>query len=382
MARALLVLVLLVALAPAPAAKLSVGLVSKPGTLEAGSVWRATLRVRRDGRPLAGAKPQVVIAKGTTRRSFQARPVGRGLYRAAVAFPAAGRWTYSAWLGKRSFKLGAVTVRERPVRLVTAADVVVDRDGSLVVADAQGNQVVRLAGQALMRLARVEFAIEVAVDPRGGIAVVTEERRVQHISPAGARTIAGTSSPGFSGDGGPATAAQLDQPTAIAYDNAGNLFISELGGRIRRVDAASGTIATFAGVGGQGFGGDGGPARAARLDRPHGLAVAADGTVFFADTFNSRVRKVAPDGTISTVAAGLSTPNDVTLAPDAALFATDHGNNRIVRIDASGSVATVATADGPNSIAVAADRTIYATERSHPWVLRIDASGTTRLPRG
>lgn len=377
----LLALVLAGAILAAPGPKLSVSAASMPPALAAGSVWQATIRVRRGGAPLAGARPSIVIVKGAARRSFAARPAGRGLYRARVVFPSAGRWAYSARIGKRSFRLGSVSVRAPAVRLVTAGDVVLDGDGSLVVADVLGNQVVRLAGRQLTRLARLEFAVEVALDPRGGVAVVTEERRVQHVSGGGVRTIAGGDSPGFSGDGGVATAARLDQPTAIAYDAAGNLFIAELGGRIRRVDAATGTIATFAGVGGQGFGGDGGPAARAQLDRPHGLAVAADGTVYFADTFNHRIRKVVPDGTISTVATGLSTPNDVTLAPDGALYATDYGNNRVVRIDAGGAVTQVASADGPNSVAVAADRTIYATERTHPWVLRVDPSGTvTRLP--
>lgn len=364
----------------APGPKLSVS-AAKPPALEAGAAWRATIKVRRGGRPALGLRPALVIAKGAARRSFRARPAGRGSYRARVVFPSPGRWTYSARLGKRTFRLGAVTVREPAVHLVAVADVVVDADGSLLVADAQGDQLVRLAGRTLTRLARLEFAIEVALDPRGGVAVVTEERRVQHVSGGRVRTIAGTATPGFSGDGGPATAAQLDQPTAIAYDALGNLFIAELGGRIRRVDAATGTITTFAGIGGQGFGGDGGPAVLAQLDRPHGLAIASDGTVFFADTFNNRLRKVAPDGTISTVAAGLSTPNDVTLGADGALYATDYGSNRIIRIESGGTIRQVATADGPNSVAVAPDRTIYATERNHPWVLRVDpGGGVTRLP--
>ena len=321
------------------------------------------------------------IAQGAVKRSFAARAAGRGLYRARVVFPSAGRWVYSARLGRRSFRLGAVTVRAPAVRLMTAGDVVIDADGSLVVADVLGNQVVRLTGRTLTRLAKLEFAVEVASNPRGGVGVVTEERRVQQIEGGGVRTIAGGSRPGFDGDGGPATAALLEQPTSIAYDASGNLFITELGGRIRRVDAATGTITTFAGVGGQGFGGDGGPATRAQLDRPHGLAVAADGTVYFGDTFNNRIRKVAPDGTISTVAVGLSTPNDVTLSPAGALYATDYGNNRIVRIGAGGVVTQVASADGPNSVAVAADGTVYATERTHPWVLRVDPNGTvTRLP--
>jgi sugar lactone lactonase YvrE len=364
----------LVAAAPAPKLKVST---SKPPALAAGTPWQATVRVR----PAVDARVSVVVTKGSAKRTFATRRAGRGVYRARVVFPSAGRWTYSARIGTRSFRIGAVTVRAPAVKLVAAGDVVIDADGTLVVADVLGNQVVRLTGTSLTRLARMEFAVEVARDPRGGIAVVTGERRVEHVAGGSVRTIAGGDRPGFAGDGGPATAALLDQPTAIAYDGAGNLFISELGGRIRRVDAATGTITTFAGVGGQGFGGDGGPATSAQLDRPHGLAVAADGTVYFADTFNNRVRRVAPNGTISTVATGLSTPNDVTLAPDGGLYATDYGSNRIVRIDPGSAIVQVADADGPNSVAVAADGTLYATERTHPWVLRVAPDGTvTRLP--
>ena len=377
----MLVVLLVGVLLASPAPKLTVSTVSKPAALTAGSPWLATVRVRRGGAPVSGARVSVQLAKGAVKRSFAARAAGRGLYRARVVFPSAGRWTYAARIGKRSFRLGVVTVRAPVVRLVAPGDVVIDTDGSLVVADVLGNQAVRLAGSKLTRLARLEFAVEVAVNPRGGIAVVTEERRVQLVSSSTVRTIAGGSRPGFGGDGGPATVALLEQPTAIAYDASGNLFITELGGRIRRVDATTGTITTFAGVGGQGFGGDGGPATRAQLDRPHGLAVAADGTVYFGDTFNNRIRKVAPDGTISTVAVGLSTPNDVTLSPAGALYATDYGNNRIVRIGAGGVVTQVASADGPNSVAVAADGTVYATERTHPWVLRVEPNGTvTRLP--
>jgi sugar lactone lactonase YvrE len=379
--RSLLLLAALAALAASPAPRLSVSVKPKPTALEAGAAWQPLIRIRQGGRPVVGARPAVAISKAGVRRSVSARSVGRGLYRARVVFPPAGRWAYSVRVGKHTFRFGSVAVRARAVRLVAAGDVVVDADGSLVVADVLGKQVVRLSGTKLTRLARLEFPVEVALDPRGGIAVVTEERRVQHLSSAGVRTIAGTTAPGFSGDAGPATAARLDQPTSIAFDARGNLFITELGGRIRRVDAATGTINTFAGVGGQGFGGDGGPAVRAQLDRPHGLAVAPDGTVYFGDTFNNRIRKVAPDRTISTVAVGLSTPNDVTLDGDGALFATDYGSNRIVRVDPGGAVSPVANADGPNSVAIGADRAIYATERTHPWVLRIDANGTTRLPR-
>ncbi|MGZ8695252.1 MAG: NHL domain-containing protein, partial [Gaiellaceae bacterium] len=342
-AGALVVFALIAALA-APPARLSVSASRPPSTITAGSVWRATLQVRRAGAPAAGLPPSVVVTRGTVRRTFAARATGRGVYRANVVFPAAGRWAYAAQIGAKRYRLGSTTVREAPVRLVASADVVIDGDGSLVVADVQGDQVVRVAGSSLTRLARLEFAVEVALDPRGGVAVVTEERRVQHVDGSGVRTVAGGAQPGFSGDGGPATAALLEQPTSIAYDAAGNLFITELGSRIRRVDAQTGRITTFAGVGGQDFGGDGGPATAARLNRPHGLAVAADGTVYFCDTFNNRIRKIAPDGTISTVATGLNLPADLTLSPDGRLYATDYGNNRIVRVEAGGALTTVAAA--------------------------------------
>src|SRR5437773_840096 len=111
---------------------------------------------------------------------------------------------------------------------------------------------------------------------------------------------------GFSGDGGSATAAKLYFPAGVALDGAGNLFIAERGDwRIRRVDAGTGTITTVAGTGTGGFSGDGGPATAAELSGPRGVAVDGAGNLFIADTGNSRIRRVdAGTGTITTVAGG------------------------------------------------------------------------------
>ncbi|MGD0778418.1 MAG: hypothetical protein ABSC05_37030, partial [Candidatus Solibacter sp.] len=104
-----------------------------------------------------------------------------------------------------------------------------------------------------------------------------------------------TGSEGSGGDGGPATAAQLNFPTGVAVDAAGNLFIADtFNNRIRKV-SANGTITTVAGTGARGFGGDGGPATAAQLNYPQGVAVDAAG--------NQRIRKVS-GGIITTVAGG------------------------------------------------------------------------------
>lgn len=108
---------------------------------------------------------------------------------------------------------------------------------------------------------------------------------------------------GFSGDGGPARSAKLNRPMGLAFDGTGGLLIADAGNsRIRRVDLRSGVITTVAGNGERTFAGDGKPATKASLAFPHDIAVGFDGSVYIADHENYRVRRVAPDGTMSTFA--------------------------------------------------------------------------------
>src|ERR1035441_6771712 len=117
-------------------------------------------------------------------------------------------------------------------------------------------------------------------------------------------TVAGDGTGGFGGDGGLATAAQLNGPFGVAADTAGNLFVADtINRRIRKV-SASGIITTIAGNGNGGFGGDGGLATAARLGGPYGVAVDPVGNLFVADTGNNRIRKVSGSGIITTIAGG------------------------------------------------------------------------------
>ncbi|MBZ5728435.1 MAG: hypothetical protein LAP87_26065 [Acidobacteriia bacterium] len=121
--------------------------------------------------------------------------------------------------------------------------------------------------------------------------------------------VVGTGHPGFSGDRGPAVEAELRSPSGMALDSSGALFFADTDNdRIRKVDL-QGTITTVAGtrnpaatLPGCCSGGDGGPATSAHLLRPKGLAVGPDGTIYIADTNNNLVRRVAPDGTITTIA--------------------------------------------------------------------------------
>lgn len=107
------------------------------------------------------------------------------------------------------------------------------------------------------------------------------------------RTVAGTGRKGYSGDGGPATKAALNEPYEVRIDSAGNLFIVEMQNAIvRRIDAKSGVITTIAGTGRHGFSGDGGPATRAQLDHPHSIALDGHGGLYIADLGNHRVRRV------------------------------------------------------------------------------------------
>ena len=161
-------------------------------------------------------------------------------------------------------------------------------------------------------------------------------------------TVAGTGEAGFSGDGGPATEAQLSRPHDLAIDSEGNLYFVEIGNeRVRKVDA-SGIITTLAGTGTRGYSGDGGPATEAEIARPWGIAVDADGNVYFTSQGNDVVRKIDQEGIITTVAgtgeagfsgdggpateAALNLPVMVAFDADGNLHITDHSNQRVRRV--------------------------------------------------
>jgi len=127
--------------------------------------------------------------------------------------------------------------------------------------------------------------------------------RIRKVTPRGViSTVAGNGTAGFSGDGGLATSAQLHHPNGLAMDAAGNVYIADIiNSRIRKV-TPGGVISTVAGSGTGGFSGDGGPATSAQLARPYGVALDAAGNLYIADLGNRRIRKVTPGGVISTVA--------------------------------------------------------------------------------
>ncbi len=221
-------------------------------------------------------------------------------------------------------------------------------------------------------------------------------------------TIAGTGTFGFSGDGSPATAAQFQYIWYSALGAGGSIFISDNSNhRIRKIDGA-GNISTFAGDGLPGFSGDGGQATAAHFYGAAGITVDAAGNVYFADKTNHRIRKVNTAGVISTIAgtgapgfggdggaaisAVLNAPYGLLCDATGSIYVGDVGNNRVRRINAAGVITTVAgigavgyTGDGgpataarlssPACIAKDFQGNIYIADVNNNCIRKVDVSG-------
>ena len=223
-------------------------------------------------------------------------------------------------------------------------------------------------------------------------------------------TVAGSGVKGFAGDGDAATNASLDYPTGVAFDAAGNLYIADTDNeRIRKVDT-NGIITTVAGNGTAAYAGDGQAATNANLHYPWDLVLDTAGNLYFADTYNSRIRKVATNGIITTVAgngtaafggdggaatnASLNYPYGVALDAAGTLYISDGNNNRIRKVDVKGIISTVAgggyEADGkvgdgstaagavlynPSQIAFDSAGDLYIADSSDNRIRKVGANG-------
>jgi uncharacterized protein (TIGR03437 family) len=246
--------------------------------------------------------------------------------------------------------------------------IAVDASGNVYIADTGNNRIRRIANGVITTVAgngAAGFAGDggaatsaelsspngVAVDSSGNLYIAdTGNARVRKVSAGTITTVAGNGTPGSTGDGGPAIAAELT-PYAIAVGSTGNLYIVEFPGSISEV--SNGVINTVAGNGTPGFSGDAGPAISAELNQPMGVAVDSSGDIFIADYLNDRVRKVT-DGIIETAAGGggvgdngpatkaqLDAPEGIAIDSNGNLYIADSGSNRVREI-ARGYISTAA----------------------------------------
>jgi streptogramin lyase len=266
--------------------------------------------------------------------------------------------------------------------------------------------------------AQLDEPLAEAVDAAGNVLVADDSNRIRKITPDGViTTVAGSGIAGFTGDGGPATDAQLNHPTGVIVDATGAILIADQHNfRVRRVDP-SGTITTVAGIGIPGVGrGDGGPALQAELNLPTTLALDAEGGILVAEMAGRRVRRIDPDGTVSTIAgdgasgydgddkpateASLTTPTGLAVTPAGDVLIADQGDNRIRRVDTAGVIHTVAgtgvavsSGDGgkasaaslaqPTTLLVDRSRRVLVTEAgSSPRVRSIERDGTINTIAG
>ncbi len=270
-------------------------------------------------------------------------------------------------------------------------------------------------GPALSALMSPPFGI--AIDRDGAIYFSDfNNHRVRKFTPGGIiATVAGNGEPGVGGDGGLATDARLNAPTGLAFDNAGNLFIGDnRNNRIRRV-ATDGVITTAVGTGVEGFSGDGGLAAEAQIARPWGVTFNDANHLYIADTSNHRIRRISTDGVITTVAgtgvsgfsgdgglaidAQLSEPRDVLISADGNVYIADTFNQRVRRVDPSGTISTVAGTgergfggDGgpalqaklslPSALALDLAGILYISDSTNHRIRRVSPEGTIETIAG
>jgi sugar lactone lactonase YvrE len=271
-------------------------------------------------------------------------------------------------------------------------------NGSLYIAD-RGNNLLRAvnAQTGIITTPPMLYAnqpVGLAADPAnnllyiantGSFTVIRANVTINTVTP-----IAGNGTPSLSGDGGPATQAQLGNPYAVALDANGDRFIADNQNAVIRKIDPTGIITTVAGNGVAGLSGDGGAATAAELNDPRGVAVAPNGDVYISDTGNGRLRMVDHNtGFISTLTSNLNHPRGVAVDAAGNVFLADTGDNEVFQYRSLGGLALVAgngipgysgdggpaasaNLNGPRGLAIDAASNIYISDSDNNRVRRVD----------
>jgi uncharacterized protein (TIGR03437 family) len=234
-------------------------------------------------------------------------------------------------------------------------------------------------GTQFKAIAGIPSARDVALDRAGNLYATTGQYVREETTDGKVITIAGSgATPYFAGDNGPATAARMHMPSGLAVDDAGNRYIADTSNnRIRKINPA-GIITTIAGTGAAGLQGDNGPASLAQLNGPLSVAVDSQHNIYIADAGNSCIRKITAGGIIVTfnvqLGVQLNDPEYVAVDSDGSLYIADTGNGRVLKVTSAGLVSTVMLVLQPSAVAVDDNGNVYVSAAKR--ITKITPTGT------
>jgi sugar lactone lactonase YvrE len=338
--------------------------VSKPPTVKAvsvpraaivGSPWRATVSIRPRTRA-------TLEARGVTTLRAPLVPGANGRATATLRFPRAGSWPVSVKVGTRVVRLGNVTVDvPKSALMVDPFAITADPAGGLLVAQLREGGLLRVNGVAVSTVASGVGAYNVVV--------------------AGGTTyVAGRDGAVYRVDGSSFT--RVTEPIDanwVAADAAGNLYVAVYAGYVKRI-APNGVVTTVAGNGTEGYSGDGGPATAAALFHPHAVVVGQDNALYVADTENRHIRRVdLATGVITTLGGDVGITVALAVAGDGSIVSAD-----VVRDGTGGGVTRTTTAgvtvrmlNSPdvNGVAVSPEGSVYVNLWEQKRIMRLTFEG-------
>jgi uncharacterized protein (TIGR03437 family) len=224
-------------------------------------------------------------------------------------------------------------------------------------------------GTVSAQIAGIASARDVTLDTAGDVYFTSGVFVMKIPIGGGVITIGGSgAAPDFSGDGGAATSAQLNSPSGIAVDSAGNWYIADTANnRIRKV-TPKGVISTVAGTGAP-----------AKLNGPRGVAIDSSSNLYLADTGNNVVRKITPAGVSTSIDSQLNNPVSVAVDNTGSVYVADSGNNRIVRVTPAGTASTFAKIDSPLAVAVDAAGNVVVADATQIWTVASDGTLTSLI---
>src|SRR5262245_8318511 len=348
-----------IALGAAPAPR--VDAVSLPRQAVKGAPWRVVVAISPPTRA-------TLRATGLESLSARLRPMHRrGRYQATLRFPFAGEWRIAVTARKRTVQLGSVSVDVPKDPLVQdPITIAAEPGGSLVVGQLRAAPLLRIAHARALKI----------VDGPG----------IFHVYVAGETTYAaGRDGVVYRLDDTALT--PLTPPmdaSAVAVDAAGNLYVAQYVGWVMKV-APDGTETNVAGNGTEGYSGDGGPATWAQIFHPHSVAIGKDGALYIADTENRRIRRVdLATGTITTFGGDVGITVSLAVGPDGSVYSADIVRNGegggVTRTPPDGVTKRILSSSRVNGVAVAADGAVYVNQWEDKRIQLLDSSTGKLIP--